>query len=161
MEMTTFLKFFRFLKNEKLWLVFIPLCGLILTLSPRPSIVISATNENSSRTYISTEIKNTGRASAFDFEYDLVPVLKTTEGTITVDSSKRHAFGKPNILPNQIYQAGWQIPRIDKPKMLELWVDYEISYRYSLTNIPGLDRYKRKNKVTGLFYWNGKKWDTR
>lgn len=150
------------LKHSGFWSIFIPLVGLIITLSPRPSIVIAAHQEYSSIQYVSTELKNVGNAAAYDVKFNLFTEKKIDGKMVELKNPQDPLFHKGILTPGQIYQAGRNTISPDEMSSVEeLIVRYEITYRYSLSNIPGFDRIKIPVKLKGQFWWNGKKWDVR
>ncbi len=150
------------LMRKEFWSIFIPLVGLIITLSPRPSIVISANQGYSSRGYVSTELKNVGNASAYDVKFNLFTEKRVAGKMVALKNPQDPLFHKDILTSGQIYQAGRNtVPPEEMASVEELIVRYEITYHYSLSNIPGFDRLKIPVKVQGQFWWEGKKWDVR
>lgn len=143
------------------WSVFIPLIGLLLVLSPRPSIVISVDANNSSMQYVSAELKNVGNAAAFDVKYNLFSEIKTFQGNINIANPQDPLFHRAIFAAGQIYQGGRMTGVSPDMKITELLMRYEIIYRYSLINIPGLQWIMPASKIQGQLWWNGKKWDVR
>lgn len=135
--------------------------SLIITLSPRPSLVISINNDASNQAYVSTEVKNVGDASAFDFEYTLLPEIKTPAETHKVRNAHDPMFAKTILPSGRVFQGGRQSGVTSDMQVRELLVRYYIQYRYELTSIPFFNKIKLTSRVKGLLSWNGKKWDVR
>ena len=135
--------------------------GLLLTLSPRPELVILVNQEKSNYEYVSTEIKNVGNAPAFDFKYNLFSEVKTDHGNFNIPNPQDPLFAK-NILPaGQIFQGGRMTSANSEKNVRELLLRYDVRFKYSLFRIPLLDCIKGSSKVEGQLWWNGEKWDVR
>ncbi|MFH1867655.1 MAG: hypothetical protein ABH843_01670 [Candidatus Omnitrophota bacterium] len=139
--------FFRLIKN--FLIVFVPLIVLVISFLVRPNIVISIDKDFSHTRYISTELKNIGNAPAFDLKYDIFQP--------EVNNPQKPLFEKDIFMVGRIYQCGVQVPKIPEDNA----VAYEISYKYSVINIPLIKKWQLVAKIKGLFYWTNKKWDVR
>ncbi len=150
-----------FLTNETFWSLFLGFAGLIIALSPRPSVVITVDNENSSVEYVSAELENIGSAAAYDFKFHLTPEIKTNVANYDVSNPQNPLFAKGILSAGQIYQGGRKTAVPLNVEIAELLVRYEIAYKYSMINIPIFSRVKLSEKIKGQLWWNGKKWDVR